>query len=294
MAVNEEHREYFCAACGDSVTENDFEAGKAMRRKKKVYCRKCFRKTFPDECEMHPGVKVSVQCSVCMRLYCQNCVIEIAGKQICSRCKDWALDKLADGEELTPDSSLFPDYEEAREKRLHNTFKKAREAGVGTGKTETVRDRVMFRRWDPFIVFFLGVVFLGAVGGYFSVSSANQGIAALFVVTALILLMLFILLTVPKLIAAGSLRTVQVDDWGVSGATSSGAKRQMPWEEITHVETWRPYSSPSSGSTGGVIKVRSGRRCIVIKDHFPRFIFIADVIRDACKEKGIRYEEHAV
>lgn len=291
MAVNEEQHAYFCAACGDAITEADFKAGEAIHREDKAYCRKCFRKTYPDECEMHPGVEVSVRCSVCMRMYCENCVIEIAGKQVCSRCKDWALDKLADGEELTPDSSLFPDFDEAREKRLHDTFKKAREAGLRQSKSEVIRDQLLFRPWDSFILFYVGMIAIGILIPSIYWSDTPEGFGIMIITTLFILLMLFISLILPKLIGRGLLRTVQVDGWGISGTTFRGKKKQVPWNEIVFVTIRRPNSSRN---LLGNIKIFVGKKSLTIGTTFPRFMFIADVVRDICKEKNIKYEEKAV
>ncbi len=295
MAVNKEQHEYFCAACGGGIEEKEFKSGKAIRRKDKAYCRKCFKKAFPDECEAHPGVKATVRCSVCRRMCCENCVIEIAGKQVCSRCKDWALGKLADGEELEPDSSLFPDFDKARRKRKRETFQKVKEAGLKLGKSEVVRDKVLSRRWEDFVMTLLGVAFFSIFGGGVWLYERAWGAWTLVTVAALLLfLVLFVWSIVHMIVAAGSLRIVQVDNWGVSGTTFKGRTLQTAWEEVTRVQTRRPHFSQSSTVMRGIIKVSAGRKIITIRGDFPRFMFIADFIRDICNEKGIRYEERAV
>ncbi len=98
----EEDKTYdcYCAVCASGVSETDFETGKAIRREGAVYCRKCFRQTFPDECEKHPGNKLSVLCAVCGKLNCADCVIEIQGKKVCETCKPLALAQVEKGEEI--------------------------------------------------------------------------------------------------------------------------------------------------------------------------------------------------
>jgi hypothetical protein len=98
----EEGREYefHCAVCTGGVAESDFDTGKAIRREGEVYCRKCFRQTFPDECEKHPGTKLTVLCAVCGKLNCPDCTIEIQGKKVCETCKPLALARFEKGEEI--------------------------------------------------------------------------------------------------------------------------------------------------------------------------------------------------
>jgi hypothetical protein len=292
MAVNRGQHEYFCAACGGSITEEEFEDGKAIRRDDKAYCRRCFRKEFPDECEFHPGERLSVVCAICKRMYCKNCVIEIAGKLVCSRCKNWALGKLADGEELEPDSSLFPDFEEIRDKRQNDAFKRAREAGLKPGKSDVIRDRVLFSQWDPLILFWVGLTLVGVSGG--AIYLAIGGVGALLTIAAIVVLLLVVSLTISKAAGADSLRTVQVDDWGVTGTTFRGRRKQIAWSEVTHVVINLPHSSPSKGGVLGVVQVNARKRNLTIGNVFPRFMFIADAVRDICQEKDIKYEDNAV
>jgi len=93
---------YHCTACTGPVAESDFETRKAIRREGAVYCRKCFRQTFPDECEKHPGTKLTVVCAVCGKPNCANCVIDIQGKKVCETCKPLALSRFEKGEEIGP------------------------------------------------------------------------------------------------------------------------------------------------------------------------------------------------
>jgi hypothetical protein len=291
MAVNKEQHEYFCAACGGGIAEEEFEAGGAIRREDKTYCRKCFRQKFPDECEAHPGAKASVRCSVCRRTCCENCVIEIAGKQVCSRCKDWALGKLEDGEVLAPDSSLFPDFDKSRRKRKRDIIKKAKEAGLQQSKSDVVRDQVLFRRRDSLILLFVGALFVSALSGAFYLTEITGEAGTVIFVSILMFVLLFISLVLPRLTGGNSLRTVQVDDWGITGMTFRGKKKQVAWEEVALVTIKRPNSS---SNLLGVIKIYAGRKNLMIGTAFPRFMFIADAVRDTCEEKGIRHEERAV
>ena len=85
---------YFCPECGKGFSQRQMEGGAAIRRNGDAYCPKCFRNRFPDECEFHPGTSLSVLCSVCGRMSCENCVIEIEGRTVCWRCKDRVLNSL--------------------------------------------------------------------------------------------------------------------------------------------------------------------------------------------------------
>jgi len=104
--------EYHCAVSTGGVEETDFETGKAIRREGTVYCRKCFRQAFPDECEKHPGTRLTVVCAVCGKLNCPNCVIEIQGKKVCETCKPLALSRFEKGEEIGPVKYQQPAEEE--------------------------------------------------------------------------------------------------------------------------------------------------------------------------------------
>lgn len=93
----QEKNEYSCRACTRGITEAQLDSGEALKRRGEIYCRECFRKEFPGECEYHPGEKLSATCFVCGRMFCANCIIEIQGKKVCARCKDWAVDRVQKG-----------------------------------------------------------------------------------------------------------------------------------------------------------------------------------------------------
>jgi hypothetical protein len=113
--------EYHCAVCTGGVAESDFETGKAIRREGVVYCRKCFRQTFPDECEKHPGNKLTVVCAVCGKLNCPNCIIDIQGKKVCETCKPLALSRFEKGEEIGPVKYQQPEKEEDEDRKDWST-----------------------------------------------------------------------------------------------------------------------------------------------------------------------------
>jgi hypothetical protein len=98
--------EHYCCICGGGVAEEDSGNNRAVERKGKTYCRNCFRREFPNECEFHPGEKLSAVCSLCKRMYCENCVIEIQGQLVCPECKEWALKCIEDGGPLEPPVEL--------------------------------------------------------------------------------------------------------------------------------------------------------------------------------------------
>jgi hypothetical protein len=86
--------QYVCAACDAPFTEDDILDGLAVKRHNEVYCLKHFRMNFPDECERHPGTKAITQCDRCGLPLCRNCVIDLQGQRLCSRCKRQALGEL--------------------------------------------------------------------------------------------------------------------------------------------------------------------------------------------------------
>jgi len=86
--------QHYCKVCNAAFTEEDILDGLAVRRFEDVYCRKHFRSEHPDECEQHPGTKAVTQCGRCGMPLCQNCVIEVQGERLCSRCKRRVLGEL--------------------------------------------------------------------------------------------------------------------------------------------------------------------------------------------------------
>ena len=85
--MEEAGAEYYCSVCNAVITEDDILDGLAVRRFQEVYCFDHFKKRFPDECEDHPGMRVTVKCSSCGKWVCSDCAIELAGSTVCTRCK---------------------------------------------------------------------------------------------------------------------------------------------------------------------------------------------------------------
>jgi hypothetical protein len=96
------NHECYCCVCGGGVAEGGSGNDRAVERDGRTYCRECFRREFPDECEKHPGTKLTVVCAVCGKLNCANCVIDIQGKKVCEVCKPLALARFEKGEEIGP------------------------------------------------------------------------------------------------------------------------------------------------------------------------------------------------
>jgi hypothetical protein len=253
-----------------------------LRRKPAFTCKACGSAMTGDEVR---------HCEVCLKKRCPNCVVEIAGRTICTECKAWALEKLEAGLPLTPDDKLFSSVEEIREKRKEARAQRLRDGAGKIAKMEAVRDRVLFRHFDPFMLFYMGFLFLGLAGGglYMSQSVGTAGLVVIIIV--LVLFLLFISLALPKLLTRNVLRTVHVDDWGISGTTFGGEKKEIAWEEMTAIVMRRPRPEAPGGGMSGFIKVEAGKERITIKDNFPRFVFITELVSRVCQEKEITYVE---
>ncbi len=89
--------EFFCPVCHNGFTEDDIVRGIAIRRYDEVYCREHFIEKFPSECLYHPGTLISIRCQYCGQQVCENCIIDLAGKKVCQRCKPAVIASLITG-----------------------------------------------------------------------------------------------------------------------------------------------------------------------------------------------------
>ena len=94
--------DFFCYECRAGITEKDIESGQAVRRYDRVYCLEHFNELFPDECPGHPGTEATEKCSLCGRLVCENCIIELADKKFCAACKPAVIGEFITGQPATP------------------------------------------------------------------------------------------------------------------------------------------------------------------------------------------------
>jgi hypothetical protein len=94
MAENES-LQFFCPVCHDGFTEDDIARGIAIRRYDD--CRRHFVEKFPSECTAHPGTLVSARCQYCGQHVCENCIIELAGRKVCQKCKPAIIGSLITG-----------------------------------------------------------------------------------------------------------------------------------------------------------------------------------------------------
>jgi hypothetical protein len=83
--------------CHDGFTKDDIARGIAIRRYDEVYCRGHFIEKFPSECLYHPGTLVSMRCQYCGQQVCENCIIDLAGKKVCQKCKPAVIASLITG-----------------------------------------------------------------------------------------------------------------------------------------------------------------------------------------------------
>ncbi len=94
--------DFFCSACKAPLTEKDISRATAIRRYDQVYCLEHFNELFPDECPGHPGTVATTRCSLCGRLVCENCIIELAGKLFCASCKPAVVGEFITGQPAKP------------------------------------------------------------------------------------------------------------------------------------------------------------------------------------------------
>jgi hypothetical protein len=233
-----EKHEYTCKACGSAMTGDEVR-----------------------------------HCEVCLKKRCPNCVVEIAGRTICTECKAWALEKLEEGLPLKPDGKLFASTAEIRERRKRELAQRLREAVV-----EQRRRRAWFKAigkpragclW-PMLVF-VGFVLVAII----SADGHDLEVAAFFFLLALLSPPVVWLVLV--LGARAQIMLFHYDDSSVESQAFSGMKISMTWTEVNKIVF---------GAKSFVIKA-PGRRIKLRKNMFTHYSTIRDEIFKTGKRKGI-------
>ena len=256
--------EYHCAACTGPVAESDFETGKAIRREGAVYCRKCFRQKFPDECEKHPGTKLTVLCAVCGKLNCANCVIDIQDKKVCERCKDWALGRIEKG--LPLERPGMPPWESWDQKAVRDWVSRSP------------------RNWMRDVVISVACVAF-AFAFYEGIFTYDPGLNALGFLIAIAAFGANLYFSSWKYWRKKHLlRSMYIDQSSIITHTFSDTPRGTRWENARNVTMYMDSGftrtlSITVRTQPGKIKIPAGR--------FARFEEIARAVREICREKGI-------
>jgi len=86
----------------------------------------------------------------------------------------------------------------------------------------------------------------------------------------------------PKTLPADTPRVIEINEAKLSAWTFGGEKIDIGWEDVSKVNI---------GKEG--VKVISPDRYLTISKKFPRFGIIREVIRKACKQKGIESVENS-
>lgn len=259
--------ERYCCICGAVTVEEDSGGSRAVERDGKAYCLKCFRREFPDECEAHPGSKLTAQCFVCNSMCCENCVIEIAGKLVCSRCKDWALERIRNGLPLiTPEVPPWKDWDryEVSEELSRPRLSLARIAVTVVGAaliamlflTETTADKVSMNTIAALLA-------LGPYGLFLYFSSWHLRRKHYL------------------------LRAVWVNMHSITTETFSGRIGGARWREVSSVL----ISSDVETEKVDSIVVYGMDSSTVVRGPFKRFWEMAQAVCHICEDRGIQCEE---
>jgi len=244
-----------CSSCGGTVTAEDLAKGRAFRREGRIFCRRCMRKEFPDECRNHPGVKTEEKCAMCHSPYCSDCLVEISEVKVCEKCKPAVLEMLQKGEDICKPGVLklskrpwerrIPEsVHEVAEKTLPTNFciPIAAVVVVLILAFRYVRDDSFFL--SMFLLFHLPAIILVA---YWFLSSSMQVFQ----------------LTINRL--------------GIEADATIGKTKKMPWEAVRSAKLGRGWIVVRGN--GPTIKLR--------RSVFRRHDLIADAIREACRQRDI-------
>ena len=256
--------ERYCCICGAVTVEKDSGSGRAVERDGKVYCRECFRREFPGECEAHPGSKLTAQCFVCNSMCCENCVIEIADRLVCSRCKDWALERIRNGLPLIkPEVPPWKDWDryevsEVLEKPRRNRIRDGIVAGVGLFFAGLLYSEPL----DEHVKYIIaGIIVLVAIYFYFTSWYLRR--------------------------KHRLLRAVWVNMHSITTETFSGRISGARWREVSRVLINSDVETEKVDS----IVVYGMDSSTVVRGPFTRFWELAQAVRHICEDRGIQFEE---
>ena len=94
--------QFVCSVCHAAFTQRDIDRGLAVIRHGEVLCIKHFKKKYPGECINHPGSEATEKCDQCGRMFCKDCIIELAGETACPKCKPVRMAEIFTGHQIEP------------------------------------------------------------------------------------------------------------------------------------------------------------------------------------------------
>jgi hypothetical protein len=249
------------------TVEEGSASSKAVERDGKAYCRECFRREFPVECEVHPGSKLTAQCFVCNSMCCENCVIELADRLVCSRCKEWALERIRNNLPfMTPEVPPWKDWDRYEVSE------------------ELAKPRLSLARIAVTAV-------MAVIATLFFLPNAKKGESGFTAAAgyiALIHLVCYLYFTSWHLRRKHRLlRAVWVNMHSITTETFSGRISGARWREVSRVL----ISSDVETEKVDSIVVYGMDSSTVIRGPFTRFWEIASAVRHICEDRGIQCEE---
>jgi hypothetical protein len=256
--MEEEERQeeaYDCSSCGATLTEEDIAKGRAFRREGKLYCRRCMRKEFPDECRNHPGLKTQEKCVMCRSPYCSDCLVEISDVRVCEKCKPAVLEMLQKGEDIGKPGALKLSkrpWERVIPETVYEVADKVLPTKFFIPIVAAIVVVVLLFAYAPGESFFLTLVMMwyipaGILVGYWYFSRSRQ------------------------------IRRLTIDMSGIEAETASIKTKKMPWKSVRSARIGRSWIVVSG--KGPTIKLR--------RSVFRRHGLIADAIREACRQRDI-------
>jgi hypothetical protein len=244
-----------CSSCGGTITDEDLAKGRAFRREGKVFCRRCMRKEFPDECRNHPGVKAQEKCAMCRSPYCSDCLVSISEVKVCEKCKPAVLEMLKDGEDIGKPGALKLS-KRPWERVIPETIYEVAERVLPTRfyipvAVAAIVVILLFKCTPSQSIFMTPVVMwyipVGILLGYWYASRSVQ------------------------------IRRLTIDESGITAETARVRTKKLPWDAV------------KSARIGGkwIVVTGNGPTIRLRRSAFRRHDLIADAIRESCRQKRI-------
>lgn len=144
--------QFVCSVCRAAFTQRDIDRGLAVVRLGEVLCMRHFKEKYPGECANHPGAKATERCDQCGRMFCTDCIVELAGETACPKCKPVRMAEIYTGHQIVPPGTRKHRHipiERTKEYIKHLVHEKKKEEyrqmlspPPGSGEVDTIR--IMF------------------------------------------------------------------------------------------------------------------------------------------------------
>jgi len=225
-----------------------------------------------------------VNCEICLKKQCPNCIVEIAGKKMCPSCKEWALGKLEAGEKLEIDESFFKDVVSHKKKMREGLEDRIREVASDASE-RPVRAK---SRQPSAVKKTIGSVFL-VIGGIIILIlmfAWTEG-GTPFSGGILELLPFAILGTGILIIISDHLQRKRHINWLQVDADGIIASRRNSSVEISWSEVRGVLLEPGAS----LVSYGRKKKLLIKNRYFPSYGAIAMKIKKICKEKGVVVRE---